>query len=63
MRYLAIRLLAMVPILFGISVLTFLMVQLVPGDPIVSMLGLEATDQAIDTLRARYGLDQPLPVQ
>lgn len=63
MRYLAIRLLAMVPILFGISVLTFLMVQLVPGDPVVSMLGLEATDEAIATLRARYGLDQPLPVQ
>jgi len=63
MRYLAIRLLAIVPILFGISLLTFLVVQLVPGDPIVAMIGLEATDEAIETLRARYGLDQPLPVQ
>jgi len=63
MRYLAIRLLAIVPILFGISVLTFLVVQMVPGDPIVAMIGLEATDEAIETLRARYGLDQPLPVQ
>lgn len=63
MRYLAIRLLAIVPILLGISVLTFLMVKMVPGDPIVAMIGLEATDEAIATLRARYGLDQPLPVQ
>lgn len=63
MRYLAIRILAIVPILFGISVLTFLMVKMVPGDPIVAMIGLEATDEAIATLRARYGLDQPLPVQ
>ena len=63
MRYLAIRLLAIIPILFGISVLTFLVVQMVPGDPIIAMIGLEATDQAIDTLRAKYGLGQPLPVQ
>lgn len=63
MRYLAIRLLAIVPVLFGISVLTFLMVKMVPGDPIVAMIGLEATDEAIATLRTRYGLDQPLAVQ
>lgn len=63
MRYLTIRLVAIVPILFGISVLTFLMVKMVPGDPIVAMIGLEATDEAIATLRARYGLDQPLAVQ
>lgn len=63
MRYLAIRLLTVLPILLGISVLTFLMVKMVPGDPVVAMIGLEATDAAIDTLRAKYGLDQPLPVQ
>jgi peptide/nickel transport system permease protein len=63
MRYLAYRIFALVPILFGISLLTFALVQMVPGDPIVAMIGLEATDEAIATLRARYGLDQPLPVQ
>ncbi|PWR02092.1 glutathione ABC transporter permease GsiC [Meridianimarinicoccus roseus] len=63
MRYLTFRLLAIVPILFGISVLTFAVVQMVPGDPIVAMIGLEATDEAIATLRARYGLDQPVVVQ
>lgn len=63
MRYLAIRILAVLPILLGISILTFLMVKMVPGDPVVAMIGLEATDAAIDTLRAKYGLDQPLQVQ
>lgn len=51
------------PILFGISLVSFVLIQLVPGDPITAMVGLEASDAAIEALRARHGLDEPLPVQ
>lgn len=63
MRLLAGRLLALLPVLFGLSVLTYTLLALVPGDPVVTMLGLEADPQSIATLRARYALDQPLPVR
>jgi peptide/nickel transport system permease protein len=63
MRALSARLLALVPILFGISVIAFGLVALVPGDPVTALLGLEADPQAIATLRAKYALDQPLPVR
>ncbi len=63
MRALAERLAALVPVLFGLSALTYGLLALVPGDPIVTLLGLEATPEAIATLRARYALDQPLPLR
>lgn len=44
-------------------VVTFLIVPLIPGDPAVAMLGSQATPEAIAALRARMGLDQPLPAQ
>jgi peptide/nickel transport system permease protein len=57
------RLLALVPILFGLSLLTFVLLALVPGDPVTAMLGLEASPEAIATLRAKLALDQPLPIR
>ncbi len=63
MRALAGRLIALLPVLLGLSVLTFALLAMVPGDPVVTMLGLEADPQSIATLRARYALDQPLPVR
>lgn len=63
MRDLAGRLLALLPILFGLSLLTFALLAMVPGDPVTAMLGLEASPEAIATLRARLALDQPLPVR
>jgi peptide/nickel transport system permease protein len=63
MRALAGRLLALLPILFGISLLSFALLAMIPGDPVTAMLGLEATPEAIATLRARYALDQPLPLR
>ena len=63
MRALAGRIIALVPVLLGLSLLTFVLLALVPGDPVVTMLGLEADAQSIATLRARYALDQPLPVR
>ena len=63
MHALAGRLIALVPVLLGLSVLTYALLAMVPGDPVVTMLGLEATPESIATLRARYALDQPLPLR
>ncbi|MEA2782214.1 MAG: peptide/nickel transport system permease protein [Rhodospirillaceae bacterium] len=57
------RPLQLLPVLIGISFVTFVLVQLTPGDPIRIMLGPRATESAIAAVRARYGLDQPLLVQ
>ncbi len=53
----------MIPILFGITIVIFLMLRLVPGDPAVIMLGNRATDENVAQLRGVLGLDEPLPVQ
>ena len=57
------RVLLIVPILFGVSVVVFLMVHLVPGDPIRIMLGHSPSGADIRLLRHELGLDAPLPVQ
>jgi peptide/nickel transport system permease protein len=62
-RYVASRLLSLLPILFGVSVVTFLLMRLVPGDPVIAMLGLEADQAAISAMRLRLALDDPLPLQ
>jgi peptide/nickel transport system permease protein len=56
-------LLLLLPLLFGLSVLTFLYVHVIPGDPIAGMLGPGGNPELIAQLRHEYGLDQPLPVQ
>jgi len=62
-RYLARRAMHAVPVLLGISLIGFLLIRLVPGDPIRVMLGIHATPEAVEALRSRFGLDQPLPIQ
>ncbi|MDP8908449.1 MAG: ABC transporter permease [Chloroflexota bacterium] len=61
--YILRRLLTMIPVLLLVSVLVFSLIHLIPGDPAVSILGEEATPQAVAALRAKLGLDQPIPVQ
>ncbi|TIN58880.1 MAG: ABC transporter permease, partial [Mesorhizobium sp.] len=51
----------LIPVLLGISVITFLLLQMTPGDPVRLMLGPKASQEAIEFVRARYGLDQPIP--
>ena len=51
------------PVLFGISLVAFLLIHFVPGDPVRVMLGNRASDAQVAVLRARLGLDQPLPEQ
>jgi peptide/nickel transport system permease protein len=60
MRMVAGRLLSLLPVLFGMCVLSFGLLSLVPGDPVTAMLGLEADPASIAALRAKYALDQPL---
>jgi len=60
MRFVARRLLATIPILLAMSLFVFLMIRLVPGDPVRTMLGFRATDENVATVRAALGLDQPL---
>lgn len=62
-RYISTRLASLVPILFGISLVTFFLIRLVPGDPVIALLGLEADENAIATLRRQLSLDQPLVLQ
>ena len=59
-RYIARRLLVYVPTLFAVAVLVFLMIDLVPGDPVVLMLGWETDGEAVAELRSELGLDLPL---
>jgi peptide/nickel transport system permease protein len=62
-QYVARRVISILPVLFGISVLVFLLVHLIPGDVVQILLGTQATDQQIETLRRTFGLDRPLPIQ
>ncbi|MBZ9935638.1 ABC transporter permease [Mesorhizobium sp. BR1-1-16] len=54
------RLLLTIPMLFVMSVVVFLIIRLVPGDPVRTMLGFRATDANVAELRHRLGLDQSL---
>lgn len=62
-RYIVKRLLAMIPVLFLVSLVSFIILHITPGDPAVIMLGEEATPESVTALRHALGLDQPLPVQ
>src|SRR5438105_8054923 len=63
-RYIVGRLLSAVPVLVGVTLAAFLMLQLVPGDPIATMLGQQGADpNAIAATRRQLGLDQPLALQ
>jgi peptide/nickel transport system permease protein len=62
-RRLASRLLAMVPLLLGVSVITFALVRLVPGDTVTAILGPRHGPEEAARLRTELGLDRPLPVQ
>jgi peptide/nickel transport system permease protein len=62
-QYILRRLIQSLFIIWGCATLVFFMLRLIPGDPVVLMLGPEYTPQAATALRHKLGLDQPLPVQ
>jgi peptide/nickel transport system permease protein len=62
-HYVIQRLLHTVVVLFGVTLLTFALIHLTPGDPVLVMLGQDATPAELERLRHLLELDQPLPVQ
>ncbi len=61
--YIARRLVGLIPVLLGISLLVFAFLHLIPGDPATVMLGERGTVEKIAELNAKLGLDRPLPEQ
>ncbi len=62
-RFLLRRPFELIPVLFGISLISFVLLQLTPGDPVRLLLGPKASEEAIALVRQRYGLDQPVIAQ
>jgi peptide/nickel transport system permease protein len=65
LKFIAGRLLMLIPVLLGVSIVTFIIVRSIPGDPVQVLLGADNrfTPEQIANIRASYGLDQSLPIQ
>ncbi len=61
--YLLKRILLFIPTLLGITLITFILMQALPGDPVPGMAGERATPETIARIRAELGQDRPLPLQ
>ena len=57
------RLLYVIPVAFGVSVICFMLVHIAPGDPLTAVMPIDATAEQQAAMRAEYGFDKPLPVQ
>ena len=57
------RIAQIIPVMLVISLLVFLMMHMIPGDPVKNMMGLEASKEAVEAERERLGLNDPLSVQ
>jgi peptide/nickel transport system permease protein len=62
-RHIVRRLVLLLPTLLGLSLFSFVLLRLIPGDPVQIMLGEHATLEQVQHFRAERGLDQPLPAQ
>jgi peptide/nickel transport system permease protein len=63
LRFVVRRLLLLVPILVGLSILVFLWIRALPGSPALALLGERATPETIAQIERQYGLDRPIHVQ
>lgn len=61
--YILRRLGTLLPVLFGVTVLVFVISHAIPGDPAKMIAGPKASRQTLENIRRQYGLDRPLPVQ
>ena len=61
--YIAKRLLMLIPVLLGTSIIAFSLIHLAPGDPARTMAGEHASQRTINAIREKYGLDKPLYIQ
>ena len=57
------RILLAVPTMLGVAVICFMLVQIAPGDPLVSVMPPDASESLRQTLMQAYGFDKPLPLQ
>ena len=62
-KYIIRRLLQIIPVIIGISIIVFMLMHLAPGDPIYMLLGEEATQEDYERLYEHYGFDRSIPVQ
>ena len=62
-QYIVRRLLVSIPILLAVIFVVFMLARVIPGNPCLATLGERATPQQCAEFAARYGLDQPLPIQ
>jgi peptide/nickel transport system permease protein len=62
-QYVLRRLLALIPVLLGVSILVFSLIRLIPGDPVTVMLGERARPEDIARVREEMGFNRPIPVQ
>lgn len=60
LRFIVGRLIQMIPVLIGVSLISFLAIHLVPGDPVQIMLLGRATPETVAAMHAEYGLDRPV---
>src|SRR5438067_993532 len=63
LKFVVARLASVLPVVLAVITVTFLMLHLVPGDPVQIILGADTDPQHIATLRRQLGLDRPLPLQ
>ncbi len=63
LKYILKRILSLIPVLFVVSCVIFLVVYMIPGGPATALLGMEATPDQIDALNAELGFDRPFLVQ
>ncbi|MBI5959189.1 MAG: ABC transporter permease [Chloroflexi bacterium] len=59
-QYFARRVIESIPVVIGVSILVFMLIHMIPGDPVVAMLGERATEENVTALRERLGFDEPL---
>lgn len=62
-RYILKRLLNLIPVLLGITLLVFILLHLIPGDPAQILAGTRATPEIVEAIREQLGLNKPLPIQ
>ncbi len=63
LSYIIRRLILAIPVLLGVSLITFILLNVVPGDPVVEMVGKHADQATIERIRKQLGLDDPIIVQ
>jgi len=61
--YIIKRLIQLIPVIIGVTIIAFSLIHLAPGDPARTMLGQHATQQELNEIREKYGLDEPVYVQ